>query len=138
MQNFVNKFRPNVLLVALMLSILVVVLLGYLFSWLEEVAPNVQWDAAVMGAVFASALLIVGAVLGGLVSVMSQVAQDPPPPVVPAETAEALIGALVGSLCAHKDGGNPLSPPYQGEDRYAAPAHRAGPLQGGDQEEQRE
>ena len=74
-----QKLRPNVLV----LAALVAGLTGYL-----AVLLIARTQAIVSNEILA---LLVGVGIGGLVGVMSAVAQDPPPPTVPADTAERLV-----------------------------------------------
>ncbi len=78
-----SKVRPNVIALAL----LVAALTGCLAALLIERA-----EAPVSNEILA---LLVGVGLGGLVGVMSAVAQDPPPPTIPAGTAEKLALRLM-------------------------------------------
>ena len=78
-----NKLRPNVILLAL----LVAMLTGYLAVKLID-----RTEAIISNEILA---LLVGVGIGGLVGVMSAVAQDPPPPTVPASTVEHLADSLL-------------------------------------------
>ena len=83
----ISKLRPNVLI----LGTAVAALTGYLAVLLID-----KTDAIVSNEILA---LLVGVGLGGLIGVMSAVAQDAPPPTVPAATVEKLIERIDGHRC---------------------------------------
>ena len=70
------KLRPNVLLLGALVGAMTMVLALQLIGKTEAIVSN------------EILALLVGVGLGGLVGVMSAVAQDPPPPTIPAETFE--------------------------------------------------
>ena len=77
-----NKIRPNVWYMAAIVGLLTFVFLGQLVGIMET---------SISGELYA---LVVGVGLGGLVSVMSQTATDPPAPAPPMVPAEVHLEAL--------------------------------------------
>ena len=77
MFNMLSKLRPNVVALATLVGIITIIFGNRLLS-----------DVTDADTVLA---LLVGVGLGGLVSVMGGVAQDPPPPTVPADVHERLM-----------------------------------------------
>ena len=75
----IQKLRPNVLFLALMVTGVTVYLAVRLIAQSETMLGN------------EILALLIGVGIGGLVGVMSAVAQDPPPPTVPADTAERMF-----------------------------------------------
>ena len=82
-----NKIKPNVII----LGVAVALLTGYLAVLLIG-----KTGAIVSNEILA---LLVGVGIGGLVGVMSAVAQDAPPPSVPARTFEKAIQRLTSRGC---------------------------------------
>ena len=76
-----NKLRPNVII----LSIIIALLTFTLATKLIDIA-----DVPLSSEILA---LLVGVGVGGLVSTLSGVAQDPPPPSVPAHIVEKMLDA---------------------------------------------
>ena len=74
-----SKIRPNVLLLAAVVAGLTGTLAVMLIDRTEAIVSN------------EILALLVGVGIGGLVGVMSAVAQDAPPPTVPADTHERMI-----------------------------------------------
>ena len=93
-----EKIRPNVLVLAVFITLIEIILLGGTFAFLNSFAPDSPfWDGAVLGAVVTLFVTLQGVALGGLVSTMSSVAQDAPPPTVPAAVHQALVDKVVKS-----------------------------------------
>ena len=87
-----NKIRPNVLIMALMLCAIAILMVFQVFSLLRGIAPETEfWKGFELGAMLASVLMILAGAVSMLGTVMSQVATDPPPPTVPAKMHEEMM-----------------------------------------------
>ena len=90
-----EKIKPNVLVLAGLVTIITGALLWGMFNFLSHFTPETEfWDGAVVGSVITLFVTIVGVAIGGLVTTMSTVAQDTPPPTVPASTHEWVVEYL--------------------------------------------
>lgn len=68
------------------------------FNWLGSFDSKGDfWDGVSVGATVATVLVLVGTITGFIGAVMSQVAQDPPPPQVPESTIVAVLDKWVKS-----------------------------------------
>ena len=88
----VSKIRPNVM-AALMCGSVLTVLFGW---WLID-----RLDNAVSTEILA---MLVGIGVGGLFTLAGLLAQDPPPPTVPASTHEATLSMLLEQEPAARGG----------------------------------
>lgn len=95
----VRKVKPNVCYLATLLAGIEIILSVLLFILVfrvtgEHTEPTVL-EAAGVAALFAAWLLLLGTIIGGLVSTMSQVAEDqkepPPQGTVPADVHERTV-----------------------------------------------
>ena len=77
-----SKIRPNVIF----LAVLIAAVTGYLAVRLLD-----KTEAILSGEILS---LLVGIGIGGLVTAMGTVAQDPPPPTVPASTFEKMVDRI--------------------------------------------
>ena len=77
------------------------------FGWLGGVDSRGDfWDGASVGALVATVLVLVGTITGFIGAVMSQVANDPPPPQVPESTIIAVLEAYGPSVAKLVEGSN--------------------------------
>ena len=79
-----DKVRPNVILLGLILA-------GLSYGLMHMVS---QWNFVPDMALIASVFLLIGVALGAFASVMTKVAEDPPPPVYPAGPLNDLIAEM--------------------------------------------
>ena len=92
-----SKLRPTVIIMGLMLCGLTGGLMYGLFTWLFGFglgADNAFWSGAVVGALAALFLTVIGVSIGALASVMSTVAQPDPSPSVPETTVVKMLEAM--------------------------------------------
>lgn len=79
MKNMIAKIRPNVIILSLIVAILT-----YLFG----IALIGKIDRLISSEILA---LLLGIGIGGLLTLAGQIASDPPPPTVPADTHERMM-----------------------------------------------
>ena len=95
MKEFMGKFKPNALLIgsgALWLAMATLAAASVVMD--RQALPPEVWSFA-LGAL----LGVVSATAVGLVGLAKDVAQDPPPPVVPASIVEMLIRDYNAPIC---------------------------------------
>ncbi len=86
------KIRPNVLYIATLVAVLQLVMILGMFFFLGKFVPETQfWTGAVVGSIVTLCITVIGVSLGGLVTTMATVAENPPPPTVPAEVHTHLM-----------------------------------------------
>ena len=103
MLELLGKIRPNVIVLASFITGLTVLLIIGTFTFLDSFVPDSPfWDGAVLGAVITLFITLIGVSIGGLVGVMSAVAQDAPPPTVPASLVSELVAASAPKCTCHK------------------------------------
>jgi len=78
-----EKIKPNVLILAGMATALTLVLVIKLIGHDEFVGEDFPFGEVVS--------MIIGIGIGSLLTIASQVAQDPPPPTVPAHIVEKML-----------------------------------------------
>ena len=78
-----SKIKPNVIILAGMASALTLVLVILLLGHEKFVGEGFPFGEVVS--------MIIGIGIGSLLTIASQVAQDPPPPTVPAHIVEKII-----------------------------------------------
>ena len=88
-----EKIRPNVIVLSLIGGALTWYVVGQLVGFLKDI-EGLEAGLAIVAVL--STLIGIG--IGSLFTIASQVAQDPPPPTVPAPIAERLINVLEEEL----------------------------------------
>ena len=98
-----HKVRTNVLVLAGMVCFIALGMMGGMFWFLNQfdLAPESFWTGAVVGSMVTLFITIIGVAIGGLVSTMSQVAEDPAPPVVPADLHSQALYLFSDYMRAH-------------------------------------
>ena len=96
-----GKIRPNVLIIAGMIWFLTLITLLCTFGFIRAITdlfPDSEfWTGAVVGSIVTLFVTLLGVGYGGLVTIMSTVAQDAPPdpaPNVPAYIHEKALDKL--------------------------------------------
>ena len=77
-----SKVKPNVLVLSAMAAGLVLFIVWQLFTHVDDLSGFPFGEIVSM---------IIGIGIGSLLTIASQVAQDPPPPTVPASTVEKIL-----------------------------------------------
>lgn len=96
-----TKIRTNAVIFAFMASFIVAILI---FGVISGPAGRMAFgEEAAAAAAIASALLIVGVAVGGLITAMVELSKDGPPPSVPAQIVSEILQAKCG--CDDKDEG---------------------------------
>ena len=105
-----RKLRPNVLYLASLLTFIELMLSVSLFVLLRSIIQGqgavggitvTTVEALGIGALFAAWLILMGTIIGGLVSVMAQVAEEQPekqPPMIPMDSHERQQDKLLTTL----------------------------------------
>lgn len=97
----VDKIRPNIWYLGLIVGLLIFGLAMLCVNIIYRGALPLPGEAVLVALAVLGTLVSVG--VGGLLAVMAAVAQDPPPPTVPADTHERSLAAVLDIGCENAD-----------------------------------